>query len=36
MTRLRRSLKDWKGENIMRDILFRGKRVENDELKGVE
>ena len=24
-------MKDWKGENIMRDILFRGKRVENDD-----
>ena len=24
-------MKDWKGENIMRDILFRGKRVENND-----
>ena len=24
-------MKDWKGENIMRDILFRGKRIDNGE-----
>ena len=31
MKRPRRSLKDWKGENRMRDILFRGKRIDNGE-----